>query len=624
MVLLSYKHLILPKKTILVGLLSLCFIVTGCDKKSERRRSGKRTEGGIEHVNKIDLKDKPCIPSQLQNGQFPSGQNNNQGTNGQKPQAVVPNMNPSVPKPPVLNGQAPCIPGQNSPKPGLPSAVNNGSADNQDNKDSQPQVGVLVPNQSADKNNADLSSPPKTENDNSKNKNNAHALPNLDLKESDKKNDSVVQGDQGQAGEEINQSEDKGEKWKYTKEIKQLIKILKNLDNFYKNAMWTITRDKYNTPQNFFESLANRLEKGVNTKNLLIKIDNQYIDESKSHSCSGSAFELQINTDKSLQKLFVYNCGREMVEDESSPVLVFRKNKKEWSLGTTIRGLRQVIDEKSLGFLITIPNNENISRIVMKPKCEIIIADENLKEIDIHSATCKYWGQQFVSRDNKNETYLFEEFKYDANEEKKFSVKARSIDLDNESNQLCYKNQIDTLAKKSSSEIEVTDGYDDKGVACSTMNKDLTKNLNKPPQTQNLVAAQRPVATPARTRNQPLAPHEAQDQYNGANQPADMAHVNQEHDESDPNAFNPNNVESAPALDPNVNQEVVMDENGEGFINTAVDANPVQAPPVVYRQEKQKNIISQPKQRHGPMAPPVNSYDGQQMDFSSETPQPSH
>lgn len=654
MVLLSYKHLILTKKSILVGLLSLCIVVTGCDKKSERRRSGKKADGGTELVTKTDPKQdgQPCIPPQP-NTPVPPGQNNNNPANGQNPQVAATTMNPDAQKPTVPNGPVPCVPGQTSPNPGEPGSVNNGSTATPNNDSQAPtQPGVLIPSQSADKNNADKTNQSPAGTDGSRTQTHSHSLPNLDLKGSDKADDSVAHDDEDKTDEDDDsKTDDKNEKSKYTKDIKQLLKILDELDIFYKNAMWTITRDKYNTPKNFFESLGNRLAKRVNTKNLLINVDGKYIEESRDHSCTGQAFELQVNTDKSLQKLFVYNCDREMVEDESSPVLVFRKNRKGWNLATSIQGLRQVIDDKSLGFLLTIPNNENVSRIVMRPKCEIILDDEDQKEIKIQSAICKYWGQQFMSHDNKNETYLFEEFKYDADDTKLFSVKARSIDLDNESNQLCYKNQIDALAEKSGSEIDITDGHDDKGVACSIANKDLAKNGTKAPQTQNLVAVPPQVPAPAvaptttesqqlvpqtlhsapnqqantfnqvNPMNQPTLPNVDQDQAYEFNQTADMANVNPGY-ETDPNAVNPN-VE-APAFDPNANQAVMVDENGEEIINTTVEVNPTQAPPVVYRQERQnqKSIIRE--QRHRNTVPSVNSYDGQQMDFSSEAPPRSH
>lgn len=674
MVLLSFKHLIFTKKSILIGLLSLCVIVTGCDKKSERRRDGKKISGGKEHVTKADPKhaqqdELPCIPPQV-DGQVPPGQNNNQGANAQNPQvaAVVDPNAPKVATTTPSNGpkrQVPCVPGQQPQRPSIPGSNNNGSTSvQQDGSDTQTHNPVLVGSETKEKNNnsgSNAQTPKGAEGKGSQT--NPHALPNLDLKGSSEhatddedSNVSKKDKDGDETDEEDKGSDVKGKKSKYTKQVKQLLDILEQLDAYYKNAMWTVTQDRYYSPNNFFSLLKSRLGKRINTKNLLIKVDDDYIEESTDHSCTGTAFELQIDTDREIQKLFVYDCRDERLVDNNSPVLTFKNNKKSWRLDATIHGLQQVMGDESLGFLITIANDPQVNPIMMKPTCLIKILDEDDESVKVKSASCKYWGQQFTSHESGKETFLFEEFLYDSEGDNELSVKARSLNL-NEENQLCYANQIDTLAKKYESNIHIMDGKDDKGAACTKPNKDLSKNGNQvgQPQTQNLVAVQpqNKVSQPnINTDHQLVVPqtlHPVQSQqqanpFNQANQlsPMDQQQANQPNEYQDPQIdvvnnspvdavapgyeTDPNSLgNNAPqAFNPNGNQNMIIGEDGVERPDTTVDVNPnqQQAPPVVYRQPRGRRHQQGIQQNTENVAPPVNEnyYEGQQMDFSSEAP----
>lgn len=667
------KQSLLTKKNFFASLLVLSFIIVGCDKKSDRKRPGRNAKEGAHHSVTKGLPgqgngDQPCLPPQAQaqvnannpnanNGSINANQNqvnqNNNLNNGQigddGNQNIVPsttqgtnvvqangtgNNNGNAVVAPGAGAQAaqPCVPGQNNNQStgSMPPVPNGNTVDPQGvtpngvpvaGPNGNPVNGVLVPsNGTAERGTTPGSNPNSFDQRGSLNQNhtsdgnnglngslteNSGDLSRLDDRGLARRGDSTRHED-----EEDKDIRDDSRGDSKPQQIKTLGLILAELGNFYKNAIWTITKDRYNNPENFFDRVARFINK--KSAAIYIKKNGVYTDDSQDHHCNGFGLELEQDRGEAVQKLYIYDCAAARVKDD--PILSFRKNGTKWLIQSTIPGLEQVLPDGRLGLIPTIAVDSKDNATPFNPRCVIQISDNDsdTDRVKIESARCQYWGQQFTtSGSSKKQTIVIQEFKYSKTDENLFTTKARLLDF-NGNNETCYHSTIERLAKTSDEIVQILDkeGTQEEDDDCKKSDQEREKAMSmsiKPPLTpvtpvpnnKNLVAA--PVAQPHTTAevvNSAETEAMAQGTENNMEQGSvvnDMAHQSLV-----PQTLNPNpSVPSAPIF-------------GTEMSNGAASTTGLDGMDVAQPNNLKAKTPTSP-------IPPVG--DGvQQYDFSSQTP----
>lgn len=497
----SYKHLKFTNKSILIGVLSVSFIIAGCDKKSGRKIPGTKV-GSAHYSHKGDpgnMTD-PCVTPQARPGvNGTANEQNTPSSNGQvavdssqnsnnQEQNKIETQKAATHVVTTQNGQqVPCVPGSST-------AQKAGTAGETPQRPGQGFNPMLAPqsNQQTSgtaENEGGNSSDFKQTSDGTSGKGQGALtkLEDLSLHEAGKDEEGQQENPQSKATNSIQQ-------------LKKLNLILNELSNFYVNAVWAATADRYVTPENYFGYLGRLVKQAVGQNKFFIKKEERYTEESRNRTCSGTGVELQTYSGSSEQRLFLYDCYKKQPYNVEAPVLVFAQKGNTWNLKTNIQGMEQLIDSTMLGYISTIDIDSKENTIPFKPKCVVKVStDDNTGEdrIRINEATCNYWGQRYTLVGEKSpKTLMFEEFHYDADENMKFEVKARLIDFDNQ-NQICVKNQITRTANNFDDKIHIKD-IDDNS-ECEKRNKDIedeTARLNRPavfPASPSSVAQQQPL-----------------------------------------------------------------------------------------------------------------------------------
>lgn len=226
--------------------------------------------------------------------------------------------------------------------------------------------------------------------------------------------------------------------------LRDLQKILSQLNTIYQNSWYTIVKDNSSRPKNFFEDLAAKMQ---NFGPILNLQKGEATPASIRQQCNKYRLAQLIDKSQNRRRLALFDCSTQQFAN----VLAFQASGTHWTLATTPQAMELILPNQ-LGYLSTIS---------FKPICNVDIEKQG-DAIYITQALCKDWGQELSavrSRDRK--TILFTSIKYDNRAEHVIETEAQYVDYDG-SNQLCRSGVMKRKAPQSSDFIYMDDEGDGK------------------------------------------------------------------------------------------------------------------------------------------------------------------
>lgn len=241
------------------------------------------------------------------------------------------------------------------------------------------------------------------------------------------------------------------------------------MDNVFKNAWMSITRDKSSKPENYFSIIYNKI-------NYLIK------NPSKSKKCNDNELMMVESKDRLTKTFFEPNCQS---NDKALPLFTIKRmGSNNWEIQSeNFESYKKVIGDHRVGLGVTIDDSTKDSEQTafnIKPHCSLTIKSfespesnletsslrnetESLPEIRVLQANCKDLVQNYIpSSDKKDEksTLRILSLKYDRENTQlnELEVTARKISFD-DNNIHCQGSKLISIAPKNSSTIEKHDDY---------------------------------------------------------------------------------------------------------------------------------------------------------------------
>lgn len=249
-------------------------------------------------------------------------------------------------------------------------------------------------------------------------------------------------------------------------DLQSLLTLLSK--DVYKQAWYTIARDKYSQPHNFFEDVATKL---LNFGPIISISKDGVIPPIPKEKCDKYRILQTVLSAPPGREISVYDCSTE----EKTPILKFLTSDNKWKIESTPQALEFILPHQ-MGFFATIQ---------YKPTCNGTLyrkEDGNIRIVKVH---CKDWGQQLLNSTNKSgKTLKFSHLLYDANATNILEVEAQFIDIDG-SNQICQTGVMKREAPKSVDVIYALDEGDGQCLPTNQNSEDpaTTRPSAAPPET---------------------------------------------------------------------------------------------------------------------------------------------